>query len=299
MKTKKLCMRVGLVLVPAVIVVAAWAILAPPPAKPIRLDAAALAAGSGPFSYQNYAEALKTFVNDQGMVDYKGLKASSKALDAFLAALGALDPKTFAAWAEKEKIAFWINAYNACTLKAIIANYPIRSSAVASLRFPKNSIRQISGVWTALQFRVLGEEVTLDAIEHQRLRAQFNEPRIHVALVCAAMGCPPLRNEPFVADRLDAQLDDQTKRFLAAPAKFRIDREKGVVHLSSIFKWFADDFVRTYGVERPARHGESVRAVLNFIARSLAKENAEYLVSGDYSVSYLDYDWSLNEQKQP
>lgn len=297
MKAKTLCLRIGVVLVLVAIAVAAWVILAPPPAKPIRLDAAALAAGSSPFSYQNYAEALKTFVNDVGMVNYKGLKANSKALDAFLAALGALDPKVFAAWSEKEKIAFWINAYNACTLKAIIANYPIRASVVGSLRFPGNSIRQISGVWSALQFRVMGEEITLDTIEHKRLRAQFNEPRIHMALVCAAMSCPPLRNEPYVADRLDAQLDDQTKRFLATPTKLRIDRDKGVVHLSAIFKWFGDDFVKTFGTDRPARHGESVRAVLNIVGRSLARKDADYLAEGQFDVDYLDYDWSLNEQK--
>jgi len=297
MKTKTLYLRAGLVLVLVAIAVAAWALLAPPPAKPIRLDAAALAAGSGAFAYDNYAEALKIHVDNKGMVNYRELKANSKALDAFLAAMGALDPKTFAAWPDKEKIAFWTNAYNACTLKAIVTHYPIRAAALGSLRFPKNSIRQISGVWKSLQFTIMGETITLDAIEHKRLRVQFDEPRIHMALVCAAMSCPPLRNEPYVAARLDSQLDDQTKRFLADSAKFKIDRDGGAVHLSVIFKWFGDDFVKTYAADEPARHDESVRAVLNFVGRSLAKDDAEYLAKGTFSVSYPSYDWSLNEQK--
>jgi len=250
------------------------------------------------FSYDDYASTLGTYVDDNGMVDYKGLKANRGKLDTFAAALGALSPEVYNGWSDKEKIAFWINAYNALTLEAIIDRYPIKSSFVASLRFPKNSIRQIPGVWDELKFSVMGSEMTLDEIEHARLRRTFSEPRIHVALVCAAMGCPSLRNEPFTADRLDAQLDDQADRFLKDSEKFRIDRNKGKVHLSSIFKWFGDDFKSAYGTDTGfTGHERAERAVLNFISERLIEPDADYLAKGEYKIEYLDYDWSLNEQK--
>ena len=144
----------------------------------------------------------------------------------------------------------------------------------------------------------MGRAMTLDGIEHGVLRKEFHEPRIHMALVCAAMGCPPLRNEPYTGDRLGDQLDDQARRFLSNPAKFRIAANEGTVYLSSIFKWFGEDFVPGYGVEQGyGAHSAAQRAVLHFISGYLDKQEAERLSSGDYSISYLDYDWSLNEQK--
>ncbi len=144
------------------------------------------------------------------------------------------------------------------------------------------------------------KKTTLNGIEHSVLRAEFNEPRIHVALVCAAMGCPPLRNEPYLPDKLNDQLDNQAKKFLSSPAKFRIDRSAGKVYLSSIFKWFGADFVKTYGTDEGfAGHGQSERAVLNFISQYLQQEDApEYLRSGNYRIDYLEYDWSLNERSR-
>ena len=171
------------------------------------------------FSYADYADALKAYVNDRGMVNYAELKSHSEKLDSFLSSLAGLNRKAYDGWAEPAKIAFWLNAYNACTLQAIIDHYPIQSSFLTSLRYPKNSIRQISGVWDELQFSVMGQPMTLDGIEHGVLRKEFHEPRIHMALVCAAMGCPPLRNEPYTGDRLGAQLDDQARRFLSNPAE--------------------------------------------------------------------------------
>jgi len=264
----------------------------------ILLAAEASWATGRAFDYEGFSATLGKNVDDNGMVGYKTLKADRKALDKFAAAVGALPPEVYNGWTEAEKIAFWINAYNGLTLKAIIDHYPIEPSFIASLRFPKNSIRQIPGVWDKLKFRVMGGEMTLDEIEHSRLRRDFNEPRIHVALVCAAMGCPPLRDEPFTGEKLDGQLDDQTTRFLSDPEKFRIDRSKGRVYLSPIFKWFGGDFAKSYGTDAKfAGHGESERAVLSFIGAYLSESDAEYLSKGDYDIEYLDYDWSLNERK--
>ncbi|MBO1351830.1 MAG: DUF547 domain-containing protein [Hormoscilla sp. GUM202] len=261
------------------------------------------------FTYGDYAAVLKTYVNQNARVDYNNLQANRQQLDAFNASLANVDRGTYAAWSEGQQIAFWINAYNAFTLQSIIDQNPI-----------KKSIRDIPGVWRFRKFAIAGELKTLDNIEHQILRSQFKEPRIHVALVCAAVSCPPLRREPYRGDRLDAQLvsesahpvarlpgsdmggrlwtrlDDQTRKFLASPHGLRISRAEGRVYLSSIFKWFGKDWIETYGVEGKFTGSKSERAVLNFISQYLDEVDREYLVEGNYKLKYLRYDWSLNKQ---
>jgi uncharacterized protein DUF547 len=277
------------ILVVSVAVAGTWWAMSVAPAADIVVQQAAPGTA---FSYGDHAAALKAYVDDKGMVNYKGLKADSKRLDTFLGQLAALDPKVYGGWSEKAKIAFWTNAYNAITLKVIIANYPIKSSFFKSVAYPKNSIRQISGAWDGVKSVVMGKKMTLDEIEHTVLRKEFNEPRIHMALVCAAMSCPPLRNEPFTGGKLDAQLKDQTVTFLKHPKKFQIDRKAGDVGLSPIFKWFGKDFVKTYGTGKAGAEA----AVVKFIGKHLDKAGAEYLATGKYDVEYLDYDWTLNEQ---
>jgi len=250
-------------------------------------------------SYEAYAEVLAAYVDDNGMVDYASLKADRRKLDEFVRGVGALNRRVFDGWEPKEKIAFWLNAYNALTLRVIVDHYPIKSGFFGGLRFPSNSIRQIKGVWDKIEFRVLGRKMTLEDIEHGTLRKEFDEPRIHMALVCAAMGCPLLRDEPYLGEGLDEQLDDQARKFLADGLKFRIDRRRKEVHLSPIFKWFGDDFVRTYGTKEgfPGQ-GEKERAVLNYVSRYLSEEDRSFLATAKLDVEYLDYDWLLNEQKR-
>ena len=206
-----------------------------------------LPALDAPFSSSDYRAVLHAHVDDRGTVDYSRLKADMGKLDAFVASLAVGNPAIFEKWPEKDKIAFWSNAYNALTLEAIVDHYPIRATGLKSLLYPENSIRQIPGVWDKLKFGILGRELTLDAIEHSILREKFEEQRIHLALVCAARGCPQLRNEPYDGAKLDEQLDDQARRFFADPAKFRLDRDKATVFLSPIFKWYGQDFVKRYG----------------------------------------------------
>jgi len=252
---------------------------------------------SADFSYADYATVLSRFIDAAGMVDYKKLKAAPDKLNAFVDVMDGLDPNSFGSWSENDKLAFWLNAYNGLTLKAIIGNYPIDPSGFKSFYYPSNSIRQIPGVWDKLKFNIMGADYTLEHIEHQILRVEFDEPRIHMAMVCAAMGCPQLRNEPYLAEKLSEQLDDQTRRFLADPTKFSIDRDAHVVHLSSIFKWFGDDFVGKYGPQKNiGRHNNKTSAVLNFIAGYLEQAETEYILKGNFKVYYLKYDWSLNEQ---
>ena len=246
---------------------------------------AAVIAANPSFDYQDYAEILETYVDDLGLVDYVGLQANRAKLDRFNQSLGAVSPETYASWSEAEQIAFLSNAYNSFTLQSIIDRDPL-----------VDSIRDIRGVWNRRKFNLAGEERTLDNIEHDILRQDFNEPRIHVALVCAAISCPPLRNEPYLPEQLDAQLDDQTAKFANSVRGLIIDRSKNRVSLSSIFKWYGKDFIPTYGTEDQFNGNKQQRAVLNYFSSQLDPEDKQFLEQNDYKVKYLDYDWSLNIQ---
>lgn len=249
------------------------------------------------FDYDDYQSALTNYVTDQGLVDYAGLKKDAGKLDLFLNMIAALDPAQYQAWPEPERIAFLINAYNAYTLKAIIDHYPIQSSFWGRLRFPANSIRQISGAWDKLQWGLMGKQVTLDGIEHGMLRKEFNEPRIHFAVNCASQGCPVLLNEAYVGRRLDEQLDVQVKRFVARPADFQLDQTNGSVKLSMILNWYASDFLQFADKMKPFSYlDDEQRGMMNFILPYLNEDQQTYLANNQVTVSFLEYDWSLNEQ---
>jgi hypothetical protein len=241
---------------------------------------------------------LRSYVDSRGGVDYRGLKAHRAELDAFIRSLGDVDPKTIAGWPAPERMAFWINAYNLITLQRIVDHYPIqRGGIISGFQYPKNSIRQIDGVWDRLATRVAGQDMTLNHIEHEILRKEFREPRIHAALVCAGKGCPPLRNEAFTQDRLSDQLDDQCRRFLSSPEKFNVDPAKKVVRLSPILKWYGGDFTGVYNQHGEIRgHGPAEGAVLDFASRYISAEDTSFIRTQSYSVEFLDYDWSLNER---
>ena len=241
--------------------------------------------------YDDYRSVLMAFVDARGRVDYGALRDQSGYLEDFLAYLEHLDPKTFDTWGDRDKIALWINAYNALTLRAIIDNYPI-NPATPNLAYPTNSIRQIHGVWDFNRVSVMGMSTTLGYIETKILRRDFHEPRIHVALVCAAVSCPILRNEPYEGAKLDAQLDDQARKFLSDPAHFRIDRAAKEVRVSEIFHWYAEDFAPK-GTPPAALEREGLRA---FASPYLGADDRAFLAGDDYRITYTPYDWTLNDQ---
>ena len=232
---------------------------------------------------------LKQFVQN-GLVDYAGLKANPGKLDRYLDSLAKVTESQFNSWNEIQRLACLINLYNAATLRLILNHYPLKSiKDIGSL---------FKGPWDQPVVRFFGRTLTLNTLEHEILRKKYTEPGIHMALVCAAMGCPPLRGEAYVAEKLDAQLDDQAKQFLGNSIKFRIDRKKSVVFLSPIFKWYGEDFRGKYS-PRAGFDGlnETQRAVVNFCSRYLSPEDRSYLEAGGYSIDFLDYDWSLNERQ--
>ncbi|MDJ0898097.1 MAG: DUF547 domain-containing protein [Xenococcus sp. MO_188.B8] len=236
-------------------------------------------------NYQNYNNILQSYVSDRGLVNYQQLQANRQELDRFNQSFAMVSPETYNSWSEEEKLAFLINAYNSFTLQSIIDQNPL-----------KKSIRDIPGVWKRRKFAIAGMEKTLDNIEHDIIREEFNEPRIHMALVCAAMSCPILRNEAYTAEELDAQLDDQTRKFITSSQGFKIDRDQNIVYLSSIFKWFGKDWIANYEIENKFTGSKKEKAVLNFISQYLNPQDLQYLEQGEYKISYLKYDWSLNKQ---
>lgn len=213
-----------------------------------------------------------------GVVNYKGFAKDAPALDAYIAALGKAKPGTGA-----EAFAYWINAYNAFTLRLILDHFP-----------KIESIKDISSGdrWNAKRWFADGRKVSLDAIEHKILRP-MGDPRIHFAINCASFSCPDLRDEAYLPSRLDAQLDDATKHFLANTAKgAKVVTESGFfggkdynLYVSSIFDWFEEDFDRWSG------------GVVAFVQRHGPDNVVAYIKSHrkDLDVETFDYDWSLND----
>jgi hypothetical protein len=237
------------------------------------------------FSYDDYAEVLATYVDDQGLVDYVGLQQDRAKLDRFNASIGAVSQDTYRSWSDDQQLAFLINAYNSFTLQSIIDQDPLKSS-----------IRDIPGVWRIRTFEIAGESKTLDNIEHQTIRPTFAEPRIHAALNCSAISCPVLRQDPYTADQLDQQLDEQVSRWLLSSEGIQIDREAGEVSISALFDWFGEDWLEQYGVDTGFAGSDKQRAALNFISQYVSNDDADYLRTGNYRVRYIDYNWALNSQ---
>ena len=250
-------------------------------------------------SYKAYNKLLSENVKD-ARVNYKGFINSKAEFETFLKTLGDVEEGYFETWTEKEKLAFWINAYNAFTIKAIIDHYPItRSFSLVGIFYaPSDSILQIKGVWTKLKFRAVGRMVTLDEIEHQILRKKFNEPRIHMAIVCASISCPDLSNEAYVPARLEEQLAQASITFVNNPEKgVFVNENNRRVKLSKIFKWFGEDFIPNYGNEKLFNnYSLKENAVLNFADDYLESEQTkDFLMSNKLKIGYLKYDWHLNE----
>jgi hypothetical protein len=223
------------------------------------------------FDHSPFDVLLKRYVDEKGMVDYRAWKARDvAALDAYLESISETDPDDLAS--REETMAFWINAYNALTIRGIIEFYPVKSI--------KDKVSRLLGydIWDDYTIPVGGKERSLNEMEHQILR-KMGEPRIHFALVCASIGCPRLRTEAYRGADLERQLEDQARAFLNDPGRTRIDVGKKEAHLSQIFKWFAQDF------------GGSDEAILEFVARYRPE-----VKEGAFDVEYLDYDWALNEQ---
>jgi len=217
---------------------------------------------------------LQKHVGKDGLVDYPGFIADKDKLQAYLTLLSENPPAKN--WTDNDKIAYWLNAYNAFTIKLIIDHYPLKSIKDIG---PKHQIIFINTPWDIKFFKIGGKTMTLNRIEHRILRKEFREPRIHFALNCASLSCPKLRREAYDGARLDAQLTDQAKEFLMDTSRNQLSAKNP--KLSAIFSFYGSDIKKW--------SGKSIIAFINQYAPIKIDENAE--------LDYLDYNWNLNGKK--
>jgi hypothetical protein len=232
-----------------------------------------------------FTEVLADHVTS-GLVDYASLKTEPR-LERYLAELDATVPDSLPT--EDEQLVFWINAYNAYTLKLVADHYPVKSihDIGTGGRIIGWLIKRTP--WDIRFAKIGGKAMTLHEIEHEVIRPRFKEPRIHFAIVCAAISCPPLRTEAYVAARLHDQLDEQTRQFLNDGRSNRYDLKQAFATLSPIFSWFSEDF------------GPNDQAVMEFVAPYLKPSYTATSTTqpSKWRIRYSDYDWSLNERSAP
>ena len=231
-----------------------------------------VAENSKPVNHEQWGVLLNKYVNDEGDVNYKGFLDDKKALSDYLAMVSDNPPNDD--WTKNEKLAYWINAYNAFTVKLIIDHYPLKS--IQDLH-PTLKIPGIRTVWHKEFFKIGGEKESLNDIEHKILRKKFDEPRIHFAINCASFSCPRLLNEAYMADKLENQLAKQASYFINDPDKNKITSDS--IELSKIFSWFRGDFTK---------EGTLIEFLNKYSTVKIEREA---------TIKYLPYNWSLNEQK--
>ncbi len=229
--------------------------------------------------HQPWSLLLQAYVNDEGRVNYQAWKASPEAIrdiDGYLAALSAANLSVSAT--KEQQLAYWINAYNAVTIKGILREYPTSSI--------RNHTPKLWGyhIWKNLKLQTVDKPINLNDIEHEVLR-KMDEPRIHFAIVCASISCPRLLNEAYTAERLEEQLDRSARHFFAQSQNFRIDARSNTVYLSEILQWFATDF------------GANQAAQLRQFSAWLPEEASRaFIAKPGVKVRYQKYDWGINEQ---
>ena len=228
----------------------------------------ALRAWPEPVDNRLFAALLKVHVH-QGIVNYAGFKAQENVMDQYLAALSRIDPQ---ALSRDDRFAFYINAYNAWTIKLILSAYP----DITSIKELGNFFK---GPWKKEIVTINGQTLTLDNIEHDILRPTFRDPRVHFAINCASKSCPPLASEPYDGQRLNQQLEDATLAFINNRRENYF--KDGTLYVSMLFKWFPEDF-----------NHDIVGFFCRYARDDLKRGLAAY--RGTIAVKFLDYDWRLN-----
>ncbi|HEU0199843.1 MAG TPA: DUF547 domain-containing protein [Burkholderiaceae bacterium] len=224
-------------------------------------------------------------------VDYKGFARDRAALTAYTRSLSAVTQNDFASWSKPQQLAFLINAYNAFTIEKVLQRYP-------NLESIRDFGKVFGNPWKDAFFTLLGAPRSLDDIEHGMIRApgRFDEPRIHVAVVCASIGCPALRPEAYTAATLDAQLEDSMVRFMGDRTRNRYNPADKTAEISRIFDWYAKDFEQGH-----QGFGSVQQDVLARYAEQLANNSTDrrVLENKQAAIRFLEYDWALNDVKSP
>lgn len=209
---------------------------------------------------------LKRFVNKDGEVNYKAIQRDPKQLDALLEDIASF---SMSGASQADLYAFYLNAYNVLVIGEIVSNYPL------------TSVREMPGFFDKKLMLVGGEKMTLDELEHNKLRKLYDDPRLHFALVCGTASCPRLSREAYMGKELFTQLNEQTRRVLQDPAFVKVDAEGKTVMLPEIFKWYEADF---------GTSGKTGVAYVN-------QFRADKRVPTWFAMDYYAYDWRLNDQK--
>jgi len=245
-------------------------------------------------SHQTFSELLSKHVTmspdkTSSTVDYQNFETDK--LDQYLSSLSKVSKKSFSSFNKKKQLAFYINAYNAFTIKLILKNYPVKSIKDTGVRSFSNPLKN---PWKMRFFSLFGKKTSLDQIEHDFTRGNDSlnqDPRIHFAFNCASIGCPALLNKAWVHDKLQSQFDQAAKGFLGDRSRNRVNLEKNQVELNDIFKWYGDDFNR-------GKYG-SLKEFLAAYAGALSDNEKErtFVLSKDYKISHTGYNWNLNKPK--
>lgn len=221
-------------------------------------------------------------------VNYRGFRKEEPLLDNYLKQLSDVRMNDFRKWNKKQQLSFLINAYNAFTIKLILSRYP-------DIRSIKDMGSLFSSPWKKRFFSLFGEKTSLDIIEHEMIRQPgvYDEPRIHFAVVCASIGCPALRNEAYVAEKLDIQLEDSLVKFLSDRTRNRYNAQARRLEISRIFDWYETDFSNGHG------GFASLNDFLAKYADTLADkpEHRKMIREKTTGIYFLDYDWQLNDVK--
>lgn len=238
----------------------------------VTLLFASIVLGQSGVSHSTFDQLLQKHVDEDGLVNYKGLQQDRATLKSYLSMLESNSPKT--SWTRDQTLAYWINAYNAYTLELILTHYPVKSikEIGSTIKIPF-----VSTAWDVKFINIGGKEYDLNNIEHGIIRKEFDEPRIHFALVCAAVSCPKLQNRAYTPEKLDEQLTKAAKEFLANSSKNQFKNSKSA-KLSKLFDWYGGDF----------NNNGTLIEYLNQYAPAKLEKNAK--------IDWMSYDWALNEQ---
>ena len=227
---------------------------------------------------------------------YAGFKQEEAALKSYTESLSKVTEAEFKAFSKAQQMVFLINAYNALTVQLILTKYP-------DLKSIKDLGGAFSSPWKQKFFKLMGNDSTLDQIEHEMLRKKgvYDEPRVHYAVNCASVGCPALREEAFTADKLDAQLEEQARRFLSDRSRNRYNVQNQAIEVSKIFDWFKEDWQSGYkGIGKEQSPVTSREQYFGKYAALLSDkpEEQKLIADGKVSIRFLDYDWNLNDAKR-
>jgi hypothetical protein len=226
---------------------------------------------------------LDTNVRD-GLVYYRALKGERARLDRYVASLN-VPPATYQGWSQPQKIAFWVNAYNAFVLHTVINHYPMRGT-----------IRQIPGAFDRATFRAAGKTVTLDEIEKTYIH-DFKDPRLYFALGRGAVGSGRLRSEAYTGERLEKQLADIENEFVTNRYMYRVDRSTNTISVTPIVSWREADFIAAYDKADPvfAQRSPIERAIITFIRPHLLPLEKEIVQKNEFRIVFHEMDWRLND----